>query len=69
MPESQAAAVPPTPEVPLAALLAREELALRQIAGPVDPGTVLHGAHTSEMADPYPYLLGGELLQIGRAHV
>ncbi|MFC4500560.1 helix-turn-helix domain-containing protein [Streptomyces vulcanius] len=69
MPESQAAAVPPTPAVPLAALLAREELALRQIAGPVDPGTVLHGAHTSEMADPYPYLLGGELLLTAGVHI
>ncbi|MCN9239349.1 PucR family transcriptional regulator [Streptomyces sp. RY43-2] len=55
-------AVPPTPPVPLSALLSREDLALRQIAGPTDPGTVVHWAHTSEMADPYPYLLGGELL-------
>ncbi len=62
-------AVPPTPPVPLAALLAREDLALRQIAGPADPGTVLHGAHTSEMADPYPYLLGGELLLTAGVHV
>jgi hypothetical protein len=54
--------VPPTPPVPLAALLAREDLALRQIAGPADPDLVIHWAHTSEMADPYPYLLGGELL-------
>ena len=52
-------AVPPTPPVPLAALLAREDLGLRQIAGPVDADTVIHWAHTSEMADPYPYLLGG----------
>ncbi|MGW5196178.1 helix-turn-helix domain-containing protein [Streptomyces spiralis] len=57
-----APAVPPTPPVPLSALLAREDLALRQIAGPSDSGTVIHWAHTSEMADPYPYLLGGELL-------
>ncbi|MFF1438399.1 helix-turn-helix domain-containing protein [Streptomyces sp. NPDC058295] len=62
-------AVPPTPPVPLAALLAREDLALRQIAGPADPGTVLHGAHTSEMADPYPYLLGGELLLTAGVHI
>nr|WP_245766914.1 PucR family transcriptional regulator [Streptomyces colonosanans] len=55
-------AVPPTPAVPLSALLARDDLALRQIAGPTDPGIVIHWAHTSEMADPYPYLLGGELL-------
>ncbi|MFI8187352.1 PucR family transcriptional regulator ligand-binding domain-containing protein [Streptomyces sp. NPDC085946] len=62
-------AVPPTPPVPLAALLAREDLALRQIAGPEDPDTVIHWAHTSEMADPYPYLLGGELLLTAGVHV
>ncbi|MFI6035568.1 helix-turn-helix domain-containing protein [Streptomyces sp. NPDC051315] len=62
-------AVPPTPPVPLAALLAREDLALRQIAGPSDPGLVVHGAHTSEMADPYPYLLGGELLLTAGVHI
>ncbi|GAB7108568.1 PucR family transcriptional regulator [Streptomyces phaeofaciens JCM 4814] len=67
MPEQPAA--PPTPSVPLAALLAREDLALRQIAGPADPGAVLHGAHTSEMADPYPYLLGGELLLTAGVHI
>ncbi|GAA3838661.1 hypothetical protein GCM10022206_90980 [Streptomyces chiangmaiensis] len=64
-----APAVPPTPPVPLSALLAREDLALRQIAGPRDPGTVIHWAHTSEMADPYPYLLGGELLLTAGVHV
>ncbi|MGW0332094.1 helix-turn-helix domain-containing protein [Streptomyces sp. NPDC003011] len=62
-------AVPPTPPVPLAALLAREDLALRQIAGPCDPGVVVHWAHTSEMADPYPYLLGGELLLTAGVHI
>ncbi|MFH9548926.1 helix-turn-helix domain-containing protein [Streptomyces sp. NPDC017435] len=62
-------AVPPTPPVPLAALLGREDLALRQLAGPAGPGVVLHGAHTSEMADPYPYLLGGELLLTAGAHI
>ncbi|MYT35556.1 PucR family transcriptional regulator [Streptomyces sp. SID8356] len=51
---------PPTPPVPLAALLARAELGLRRIAGPAD--AELLWVHTSEMADPYPYLLGGELL-------
>lgn len=61
--------VPPTPPVPLAALLARVDLALRQIAGPSDPATVIHWAHTSEMADPYPYLLGGELLLTAGVHV
>ncbi|MGW2287845.1 PucR family transcriptional regulator [Streptomyces phaeochromogenes] len=62
-------AVPPTPPVPLAALLAREDLGLRQIAGPQDSATVIHWAHTSEMADPYPYLLGGELLLTAGVHV
>ncbi|MFD3657381.1 PucR family transcriptional regulator ligand-binding domain-containing protein [Streptomyces sp. NPDC058620] len=58
MPDSPTA--PPTPPVPLAELLAREELGLRRIAGPRDAN--LLWVHTSEMADPYPYLLGGELL-------
>ncbi|CAL9451889.1 helix-turn-helix domain-containing protein [Streptomyces sp. enrichment culture] len=62
-------AFPPTPPVPLASLLAREDLGLRQIAGPSDPGLVIHGAHTSEMADPYPYLLGGELLLTAGVHI
>ncbi|PAZ15299.1 hypothetical protein CLM62_13975, partial [Streptomyces sp. SA15] len=61
--------VPPTPPVPLSALLARDDLALRQIAGPSDPGLVIHWAHTSEMADPYPYLLGGELLLTAGVHI
>ncbi|GAA3498240.1 PucR family transcriptional regulator [Streptomyces prasinosporus] len=62
-------AVPPTPPVPLDALLAREDLGLRRIAGPDDPGVAVHGAHTSEMADPYPYLLGGELLLSAGVHI
>ncbi|MFF8411841.1 PucR family transcriptional regulator [Streptomyces omiyaensis] len=53
-------AAPPAPPVPLAALLARRELGLRLLAGPEE--VALHWVHTSEMADPYPYLLGGELL-------
>ncbi|MFF3928647.1 PucR family transcriptional regulator [Streptomyces hirsutus] len=61
--------VPPTPPVPLDALLAREDLALRRVAGPSDPGIVVHWAHTSEMADPYPYLLGGELLLSAGVHI
>ncbi|MEU7299201.1 PucR family transcriptional regulator ligand-binding domain-containing protein [Streptomyces sp. NPDC007206] len=72
MPETSAPiapAVPPTPPVPLSALLAREDLALRQIAGPSDPSVVIHWAHTSEMADPYPYLLGGELLLTAGVHI
>ncbi|MFF3993598.1 PucR family transcriptional regulator [Streptomyces cyaneofuscatus] len=51
---------PPAPPIPLAELLAREDLGLRRIAGPAD--AELLWVHTSEMADPYPYLLGGELL-------
>ncbi|MGW3338286.1 helix-turn-helix domain-containing protein [Streptomyces sp. NPDC001009] len=62
-------AVPPTPPVALSALLAREDLGLRQIAGPPAQDTVIHWAHTSEMADPYPYLLGGELLLTAGVHV
>lgn len=72
MPETMtsiAPAVPPTPPVPLSALLAREDLALRQIAGPSGPSIVIHWAHTSEMADPYPYLLGGELLLTAGVHI
>ncbi|MGW2521097.1 PucR family transcriptional regulator [Streptomyces sp. NPDC001617] len=68
-PISEDISVPPTPPVPLAALLAREDLALRQIAGPVDPDLVIHWAHASEMADPYPYLLGGELLLTAGVHI
>ncbi|MFF4045122.1 PucR family transcriptional regulator ligand-binding domain-containing protein [Streptomyces chartreusis] len=62
-------AVPPTPPVALSALLAREDLGLRQIAGPRDTNAVIHWAHTSEMADPYPYLLGGELLLSAGVHI
>ncbi|MFI7006963.1 PucR family transcriptional regulator [Streptomyces sp. NPDC050145] len=53
---------PPTSGVPLAALLARADLGLRQIAGPDAADVPVHGAHTSELPDPRPYLLGGELL-------
>ncbi|MFD6417831.1 PucR family transcriptional regulator ligand-binding domain-containing protein [Streptomyces sp. NPDC060194] len=56
-------ATPPTPAVALAALLARDDLGLRQVGGPpVAADDAVHWVHTSEMADPYPYLLGGELL-------
>ncbi|MFJ7197502.1 MULTISPECIES: PucR family transcriptional regulator ligand-binding domain-containing protein [unclassified Streptomyces] len=51
---------PPTPPIPLGELLAHEELGLHRIAGPAEAD--LLWVHTSEMADPYPYLLGGELL-------
>ncbi len=58
--DAAAPTAPPTPPVPLAELLAREDLGLRRIAGPAE--AELLWVHTSEMADPYPYLLGGELL-------
>ncbi|WP_405921425.1 helix-turn-helix domain-containing protein [Streptomyces sp. NBC_00122] len=51
---------PLTPPVPLGALLPARELGLRHLAGPVEAD--VHGVHASEMADPSPYLLGGELL-------
>ncbi|MET3986092.1 PucR family transcriptional regulator [Streptomyces sp. PvR034] len=51
---------PPTPPVPLGALLPERELGLRHLAGPA--GAEVHGVHASEMSDPSPYLLGGELL-------
>ncbi|MEV6791526.1 PucR family transcriptional regulator [Streptomyces sp. NPDC051320] len=55
-------AAPPTSPVPLAALLGRRDLGLRHLAGPAADDSAVHWVHTSEMADPYPYLLGGELL-------
>lgn len=58
--DAAAPTAPLTPPVPLAELLAREDLGLRRIAGPAE--AELLWVHTSEMADPYPYLLGGELL-------
>ncbi|MFD4877647.1 PucR family transcriptional regulator ligand-binding domain-containing protein [Streptomyces sp. NPDC058420] len=69
MPDLTVPPTPPTPPVPLAALLAREDLGLRQIAGPSDPDIAIHWAHTSEMPDPYPYLLGGELLLTAGVHI
>ncbi|WP_329385329.1 PucR family transcriptional regulator [Streptomyces sp. NBC_01351] len=68
---------PPTEPVRLAALLGADELELRLLAGGGPAGVVIgvgggigvgvgevdvHGVHASEMADPSPYLLGGELL-------
>src|SRR5690606_5055405 len=44
-------------------------LGLRQVAGPAGPqNTLVHSVHTSEMADPLPYLLGGELLLSAGVH-
>ncbi|MFF8829694.1 PucR family transcriptional regulator ligand-binding domain-containing protein [Streptomyces sp. NPDC015131] len=57
---SEVTPAPPGPAIPLTALLGREDLGLRLLAGP--SGVDLHWVHTSEMADPFPYLLGGELL-------
>ncbi|MFG2993287.1 helix-turn-helix domain-containing protein [Streptomyces sp. NPDC048257] len=51
---------PLTPPVLLASLLGDRELGLRHLAGPANAG--VHGVHASEMPDPSPYLLGGELL-------
>ncbi|MFD9468533.1 helix-turn-helix domain-containing protein [Streptomyces goshikiensis] len=59
-----ASATPPTPGVELAALLADRELGLRALTGAGDraAAVAVHAVHASEMADPSPYLLGGELL-------
>ncbi|MFE1023123.1 helix-turn-helix domain-containing protein [Streptomyces sp. NPDC058818] len=69
MQESAAPPTPPTPPVSLAALLSREDLALRQLAGPPAAEVTVHWAHTSEMSDPFPYLLGGELLLTAGVHI
>ncbi|MGI5449862.1 PucR family transcriptional regulator [Streptomyces sp. CA-243310] len=66
---------PPTPGVELGALLADRELGLRSLApggggattpstlsAPATPTASVHAVHASEMPDPSPYLLGGELL-------
>ncbi|WP_171170351.1 PucR family transcriptional regulator [Streptomyces sp. I05A-00742] len=53
--------LPPVVPVPLSTLLGLPDLGLRQVAGPA-ADTLVHAVHTSEMADPVPYLLGGELL-------
>ncbi|MFI6004650.1 PucR family transcriptional regulator [Streptomyces sp. NPDC051366] len=60
MPKPAGADSPPTPAVGLGALLADQALDLRLVAGPEQ--AEVHGVHASEMADPSPYLLGGELL-------
>ena len=65
--DSSRPSLPPTPPVELSALLARTDLALRPLAGPEE--AVLYSAHASEMTDPYPYLLGGELLLTAGLHI
>ncbi|MEV7545166.1 PucR family transcriptional regulator ligand-binding domain-containing protein, partial [Streptomyces sp. NPDC089915] len=57
---SAPAGEPMTPPVGLAGLLGEQGLGLRHLAGPAV--AEVHGVHASEMADPSPYLLGGELL-------
>ncbi|RPF40678.1 purine catabolism regulatory family protein [Streptomyces sp. Ag109_G2-6] len=57
---SAPAGEPMTPPVGLAGLLGERGLGLRHLAGPAV--AEVHGVHASEMADPSPYLLGGELL-------
>ncbi|MFJ7771553.1 helix-turn-helix domain-containing protein [Streptomyces sp. NPDC097107] len=69
MQESAVPPTPPTPPVSLAALLSRDDLALRQLAGPPAAEVTVHWAHTSEMSDPFPYLLGGELLLTAGVHI
>ncbi|MFJ3879560.1 helix-turn-helix domain-containing protein [Streptomyces sp. NPDC090077] len=59
-PAAAPAGEPMTPSVGLAGLLGERGLGLRHLAGPA--AAELHGVHASEMADPSPYLLGGELL-------
>ncbi|MFF7213300.1 PucR family transcriptional regulator [Streptomyces sp. NPDC008238] len=61
---------PPTPPIPLASLLALPDLGLRQVAGPSAAGSDVRvlWVHTSEMEDPVPYLLGGELLLTAGVH-
>ncbi|MFD3543964.1 PucR family transcriptional regulator ligand-binding domain-containing protein, partial [Streptomyces sp. NPDC058662] len=60
IPSEAGPAAPPVAPVALGALLADRELGLRLLAGPAE--AEVHGVHASEMADPTPYLLGGELL-------
>ncbi|MFD7921735.1 PucR family transcriptional regulator ligand-binding domain-containing protein [Streptomyces sp. NPDC059740] len=56
------------PGVPLADLLAHPGLGLRQVAGP-RRDVAVRRVHTSEMSDPEPYLLGGELLLTAGLHL
>ncbi|MEU6079841.1 PucR family transcriptional regulator [Streptomyces sp. NPDC047108] len=58
---------PPTVPVPLSLLLEQPDLGLRQVAGPREDRPV-YAVHTSEMEDPVPYLLGGEMLLSAGVH-
>jgi hypothetical protein len=53
--------------VPLSELIGRADLGLHQVAGP-EEDVPIHLVHTSEMEDPVPYLLGGELLLTAGVH-
>lgn len=59
--ESEPMAGPEQPSVPLSVLLADPALGLRQIAGPAEDRRV-STVGTTEIEDPSPYLVGGELL-------
>ncbi|WP_252947958.1 PucR family transcriptional regulator ligand-binding domain-containing protein, partial [Streptomyces sp. CHA3] len=73
--EPPPAVLPPTPPVRLSALLGRADLGLglRQVGGPPvnerEGERLVQWVHTSEMEDPYPYLLGGELLLSAGLHL
>ncbi|MGW8377893.1 helix-turn-helix domain-containing protein [Streptomyces sp. ODS28] len=61
--------VPPTVPVPLGELAGDDPpLGLRHAAGPAAPEAPVYSVQTSEMADPRPYLLGGELLLSAGVH-
>ncbi|MEU8570821.1 PucR family transcriptional regulator [Streptomyces pathocidini] len=49
-------------------LLAESGLGLRQVAGPREGERPVYAVHTSEMEDPVPYLLGGEMLLSAGVH-
>ncbi|NBM18624.1 PucR family transcriptional regulator, partial [Streptomyces sp. GC420] len=54
--------------VALSALLGQGELGLRLVVAPAGGDPAVLGVHASEMEDPYPYLLGGELLLSAGVH-
>lgn len=56
------------PSVPLSVLLAHPGLGLRQVAGPAEDRLV-STVGTTEVEDPTPYLVGGELLLTAGIHL
>ncbi|MFJ4845310.1 MULTISPECIES: PucR family transcriptional regulator ligand-binding domain-containing protein [unclassified Streptomyces] len=62
---------PPAPQIPLSVLLALPDLGLRQVAGPraAEADVRVQWVHASEMQDPVPYLLGGELVLTAGVHL